>query len=233
MKRLCITILFLTFILVCNSQKDINFIYNKDAVYKYEVIHAAPYKKENVSTIYLVCYGTPWLFDSLRQNEINWAYSFDEIFKSTPGTGVVENNDRIWLHPPRKNRFSILEYSPFPLIQFPLEVNKKWTWELALGKCWANKELGVKGKDLMKYEYVVVSQEEIKVDFLSENIKCYKVDAHSINPKFKSELISYFSPKYGFVRMEYKNRDESTIQFELVDIPTMKELEFLNTYISK
>jgi hypothetical protein len=226
-----VCLLFYSFI--SNAQGTEKLIYSKDVVYKYEITHIQQSEKAKKSKMYMVCYAIPWIFDSLRQVKINWAYNLEEVFEPTPGTGAVENDDRIWLHPPRKHKFSILEYSPFPYVKLPVKMKEKWIWELSLGKYWANKDLGVKGEDRMKYEYFIVGQVELMVKFLKGSIKCYKIKAHSINPKFKSELVSYFNPKYGFVKMEYNNIDESNMQFELVDIPSMQELEFLNTYISK
>ncbi len=198
--------------------KESKLVYNKEIIYSYKVTHVSSEKKRSVNILYLVCYGTPWRLDTLNQIKVNWAPSLDDIFKKTAGTGVIENKLKIWMHPPRNNEFSILEYSPFPYVKFPLQVGREWNWELALGKYWENKSLSVRADDIMKYIYLIESHEKVKSEFSEKEIDCYKITSKSINERFDSSLTCYFNNDYGFVNLFYKNIDKSELRFELIDI---------------
>jgi hypothetical protein len=54
-------------------------------------------------------------------------------------TGLIENPKNLWLHPPRQGLFQILEFNPFPYIQFPCEKKQKWTWKLEVADHWLDK----------------------------------------------------------------------------------------------
>lgn len=51
------------------------------------------------------------------------------------------------------------------------------------------------------------------------NLECYIIAAKAKSRIGKTELLSYFSPKFGFVRLEYKNIDgtQTFIQLEKVE----------------
>jgi len=198
--------------------KESKLVYNKEIIYSYKVTHVSCEKNRSVNILYLVCYGTPWRLDTLNQIKVNWAPSLNDIFKKTAGTGVIENKLKIWMHPPRYNEFSILEYSPFPYVKFPLEIGRKWNWELALGKYWKNESLSVRADDIMKYIYLIEGHEKVKVNFSDEEIDSYKIISKSINERFDSSLTCYFNKDYGFVKLFYKNIDKSELRFELIDI---------------
>lgn len=53
-------------------------------------------------------------------------------------TGVIENPGNVWLHPPRRALFRILELNPFPYIKAPYKVGNKWEWTLRIGSHWSD-----------------------------------------------------------------------------------------------
>ncbi len=96
-------------------------IYSQKIVYTFNYsIH----KNGNVKKgqIYLGCLNKIFPYDS-KQSSIIWTESKEWLEKEILTTGVIENKERIWIHPPRNDAFSILEYSPFPQIHFPIFVN--------------------------------------------------------------------------------------------------------------
>lgn len=73
-----------------------------------------------------------WEFDS-KQHELVYAYRnvSDSLvekwpYQITETTGIIEDQKTIWMHPPRSDKFSILEYFPFPEIEFPIKCGKKY-----------------------------------------------------------------------------------------------------------
>lgn len=211
---------------------DNESIYNKEVVYCYNVKHIDSANLLSEGVLYLVCYGTPWKLDSLKQVKVNWAYNYDGIFEKTVGTGVIENSTRTWMHPPRQDKFSILEYSPFPYVRNPVEIGNKWSWKLSLGKYWENKELGVLSEDIMEYEYHIETECDLDVNFQSKMVHCYKIVANSTNPKFKSRLESYYNHKYGFIELKYINIDKTEMHFKLIDVSSRNKFIYSNSYFA-
>jgi hypothetical protein len=227
-------ILFLSLLqshtLIAQLLPDKKPVYNKEIVYCYELTHTDAGHVTHKKSIHLVCYATPWKLDSLKQCKVNWVYQIEKIHNKTFGTGVIENTNRVWMHPPRQYEFSILEYSPFPFVKFPIVINSKWNWELSLGKSWANQELGVLPDDVMKYEYHLDAETALDVPFLPEKLNCFRIIAESINPKFDSKLESYYNTKYGFVELKYTNIDKSTMHFKLVGITSLDSMSLMNWF---
>ncbi|MBP6754945.1 MAG: hypothetical protein KA210_02265 [Bacteroidia bacterium] len=50
------------------------------------------------------------------------------------------------------------------------------------------------------------------------NLECYFVLATSKSRIGETELISYFNPKFGFVKLEYKNIDGTKTVLELENV---------------
>lgn len=96
--------------------------------------------------------GSRWIDSPKEQKEIEYLYSdelqldsFPAIFRevgvpfwkvAVEKTGAIENEERVWMHPPRRNVLAILELAPFPELRFPIEVGKSWTSTLNLYEGW-------------------------------------------------------------------------------------------------
>ena len=52
---------------------------------------------------------------------------------------IIENEERVWIHPPRELFFKILQINPYPYIKKPLKKGLKWTWTLKIGDHWGDK----------------------------------------------------------------------------------------------
>lgn len=149
-----------------------------------------------------------------NQTVIKYFYS---PFTTYNMTGLVENKKNIWIHPPRKDLFEILELNPFPFIKYPLEVGNKWSWELEIGDRWSNPKWKVwKGsiRNVTDYEIIDLRNEKTIFGIL----KCYVINASSISRIGQTELIAFFNIEYGFIKLIYKNIDDSNIEFTLTEI---------------
>lgn len=132
-------------------------------------------------------------------------------------TGVIENEMNIWMHPPRSNFFEILELNPFPYIKAPYKVGTKWNWKLNIGDHWSDKRwLEWKGRIENVYNYEIKGNKTIPTKL--GNLECYIVLATAKSRIGETELISYFNPKFGFVKLEYKNIDGTKTVLELENV---------------
>lgn len=166
--------------------------------------------KEEVQYISMWATDAAWEADS-SQRELFYAYhkhyNKDGLTTAWPyngnveSTGIIETENRIWLHPPRWNNLEILEYFPFP------EINK-------------NALCGD------KYKRMFLGS----VDFLDRWMFLrYKMTVETIGNKIiiqgkaKSrrgewlEMITYEKEK-GFVYMEFISPVDRTIKLRLIDI---------------
>ena len=78
-------------------------------------------------------------------------------------TGAIENNNNVWIHPPRSGFFSALETCPFPYIKFPIEIGKEWHDKMKIGDQWSNEKWGIWNKKLLlSYDYKITEKNNYK-----------------------------------------------------------------------
>lgn len=61
--------------------------------------------------------------DSYNKDSLAAAWPYKEKIETT---GIIENEKKVWLHPPRSGDLALLEYFPFPEIEFPLKCHGKY-----------------------------------------------------------------------------------------------------------
>ncbi|HOZ15646.1 MAG TPA: hypothetical protein PK784_12705 [Tenuifilaceae bacterium] len=207
------------------AQVTLAQIYDKERVFEftYSIENS---KNAQKGIAYLACSETQGEEYLEGQYLIMWTTELKDFiygsFKIGVGenTGVGEDKDSIYLHPMRQGVFGILEYSPFPIVYFPLKENKSWKWKVAIGEHWANKlKLSPQERN---YKYEVTGVKSILLNKKFGKIDCYEIHATSINNKLKSSFLGLFNLDYGFVKMTYNNVDGSVIMFSLEDINTWK-----------
>ncbi len=192
-------------------------------VYSNKIVYSYNYTVKTTSCtnsgiLYLGCQGRKLPICDTNQFAITWTEELDVLNKKFISTGIIENSNRIWMHPPRLGKFKILEYSPFPEIKFPTYVGKSWIWELTPGSNWINLKYDVDSTDVLIYNYTITNKVAIKTKFTTKPIDCYEVTAISKNEKFKTKFIGLFNIYYGFINMSFYNIDGSTISLELTSI---------------
>ncbi|AEH01221.1 hypothetical protein Lacal_1373 [Lacinutrix sp. 5H-3-7-4] len=142
MKQLMFVLVFI--IVSCASQKDevyvekiskefINnefkydidnkvYLVNKKFLYSYSLIHNDKLVDLDLKAIRLTIQGTTLPFSKFdpdyNQTVIKYEY-LDEKGKLmfSERTGLIENNNNIWIHPPRQGDAGILQLSAFPYIK--------------------------------------------------------------------------------------------------------------------
>lgn len=133
-------------------------------------------------------------------------------------TGLVENGANVWLHPLRKDLFEILALNPYPFVQRPLEVGKRFDFELPVHENWSNPEwkkwYGTLENNC-KYEIV----KKRKVDLAFGVRTPFAVMSECENEIGSTGLVAYFDEEMGFVKLDYRNIDDSWLSLELVSPP--------------
>ena len=134
----------------------------------------------------------------------------------TGSSGVIENENNIWMHPPREKYFRILELNPFPFIKAPYEIGNEWDWTLTIGSGWADERWKVwEGQIENLYKYKITDKKKIKTE-LGE-IECFVIESTANSRIGETKLVSYFNTEYGFVKLDYTNIDGSKTNLELTD----------------
>ena len=127
-------------------------------------------------------------------------------------TGIIENVEKIWMHPFRSNQFAFTEVAPFPEIEYPLKVGKTWTGQLRLQEGWGDWE-NTSGN----FSYEIVEQGAVET--LYGNIdNCWKVKSLSYYPFGQSHFDYWFNEKLGFVKMNYRNYGGQYLEIELEEV---------------
>ncbi len=132
-------------------------------------------------------------------------------------TGIVENYKNILIHNPRGGFFWNLFPFPWPSIQFPIEINKKWNWQWSYNGDSFGDDRFTNWDDIikMKFEYQVIGKEIIEFDF--GKVECYKLEAVGKHGEIINKLEYYFNPKIGFVKFIFHCNDGAIINLYAVD----------------
>lgn len=175
--------------------------------------------------------GKRWIHQTEKQDEIEINYNFDEdsiVYINThqlnkawisPNwrnqviTGVIENVEEIWTHPFRSNQYSFTQVAPFPQVELPLRIGKKWTDNSISLKegfgDWANMKV--------KSKFEIIEKSNVKTEY-GEFKNSWKIKAVSTFPLGESELIYWFSEEFGFVKLNYTNYGNQRLLIEVKGI---------------
>lgn len=133
-------------------------------------------------------------------------------------TGIVENENNVWSHPPRTKLFKILQLNPYPFAKFPLEEGKTYYDDLKIGNYWADKRWiePWEGNITTKMYYTVGGLETIQT--LLGDLECRIINAKGESELGETALKIFFNETYGFVRLEYVNIDKSRMNIQLIEV---------------
>lgn len=155
-------------------------------------------------------------------NQTRISYLQEPIYDLFSSTGAVENDSNVWIHPIRVGFFNCLEIAPFPFVKKPLVIGSDWTDQMKIGQGWRNEMWGFwEGQLLLTYNYYISKKKILKTNL--GNIDCFVIESEAISNIGTSKLKSYFSEKYGFVRLEYELLNDLKVNFWLLDFKTEKE----------
>lgn len=135
------------------------------------------------------------------------SYRFKE---NTPYSmsGIIENEDNIWMHPPRDQYFKILELNPFPYVKAPYKIGTKWNWNLTIGGQWGDERWKTwEGNIENTYDYEITDKKTISTAF--GDLECLVIESKANSSLGETGLTAYFHEKYGFIKLDYQNIDGS------------------------
>ncbi|MGE4346897.1 MAG: hypothetical protein AB7D46_05725 [Flavobacteriaceae bacterium] len=188
------------------------------SIYDWDLINFE--KQDNETVIHIILNpnsGNPFEEDlpEYNQTAIDYEYVMNNGQSlATETTGAIENEINVWIHPPRSNLFKILELNPFPYIKQPYKIGTRWSWKLKIGEYWSDKRwLEWKGSIENIYDYEIKEKKNISTKF--GYLECYVVHSKAKSRIGETQLISYFNPEFGFVKLEYINIDGTKIFLEL------------------
>ncbi len=162
--------------------------------------------------------------DSERSNENQTQISYlqEPLFDSLSSTGAVENDKNIWIHPIRKGFFNSLETAPFPFVKKTLQIGLEWTDQMQIEQSWGNEMWGKwKGQLLLTYNYKITEKKTIKTEI--GEINCFVIWSSAKSDIGTTKLTSYFSEKYGFVKLEYELLNDLKVNMWLIEFKKGKQ----------
>lgn len=164
-----------------------------------------------------------------NENQTMISYLQDPIYASKSSTGVVENDKNVWIHPIRKGFFNSLETAPFPFVKRPLKIGLEWTDQMKIGQGWGNEMWGQwDGLLLQTYHYKIVRTEKLQTAI--GEIDCFVIESSAKSSVGETSLKSFFSEKYGFVRLAYNLLNDVKVNMWLIDAKTGIEFNDMRTF---
>lgn len=179
-----------------------------------------------LDTVVLTALGKP-LREYPPQMAYEWLFrQVDTTMASAPKekVGAFDRPDKFWLHPPRNGHYSILELNPFPDIELAATIGATWKWQLDVGTHYANPMWAVwQGNLRINHAYQTVDSTLLPTPL--GRLPCYRVLATGTCKLGTTALESYFNPRYGFVRLNYRNIDRSRLELELASVTSRPALD--------
>ncbi|MBT9393929.1 hypothetical protein KLP40_12215 [Hymenobacter sp. NST-14] len=212
-------------------------IFRAGRTYQYGAVFISP-AGDTLSRggVTLEALGTPWVAQRKTQTAIRRRYHYtaqDSItflaypnpktkrpdkperysWARTDVTGVIENKQKIWIHPFRDNQYVHTEVAPFPQVYLD---------SLQLGGHWRSRLFIMIGygkfKGTTNSTYQVAGQETRQYGELTLP-GCWLVKSVAAHDNLgDSSLDFYFHPQYGFTEMHYRFFDGTRISFVLTQV---------------
>jgi hypothetical protein len=182
---------------------------------KYSLCSKYDCDSEIIDKIKLEVNDRLFLFDfdsTYSQTVISYYYlSNNNNILKKESTGIIENRKNTWIHPPRNFDFKILEINPFPFISFEED---NWNWTLEIGDIWGSEKWKTwKGIINVNYKYKNIGKTKIMTK-LGE-VECTVTESEANSILGSTFLKSFYNEKYGFVKLEYTNIDNSKLIYEI------------------
>lgn len=134
-----------------------------------------------------------------------------QYWADSDATGIVENFERVWMHPIRINQYKFTEVAPFPQVYFPMKKGNKWDDKVTINENW-----GEWDGQTVTSKYKITDRSTFQLNNL--DINCWVIKSVSKCASGKSKLTTYFNEEYGFVKMEYQNYEKEKLVFELINM---------------
>lgn len=216
-KLLLYTSLFFISCLKLNSQV---FEKNKITIYDvWQIVNDDTILKEQV---FLKQSGKEWINPKdnspIKDCElITWAFS-RKGQTYTENTGLRKTSQDMFVHPIRILEYSILEFCPFPYIQFPLKIGHKWEWELenipSFYYKYFKKAPTYNPSIKVLNKYIIENKTSYHLNQEKQIIDCYLIKGIGYSKLGKTELSFYYSESHGFLEMEFKTLNKEKFLFK-------------------
>ncbi len=217
---------------LCYAQND-TFYYNNQnywdssRTYQYQAIYKDSFgQTKSIEKITIKPTSTLWTYD-VKQTLVNIFLDFSKHdslkLASNPlngknkkwvriyQEGVIENSDKIWMHPIRQNQYILTEIAPFPELKFPVFLNSNWESTLYIYKAFGSFE----GTVFSKYRISNVVQKKYNFG----EVKCWEISSEGIHNKLGNNKVTYyFNELYGFTEMNYIFFNKESIEIKLENI---------------
>lgn len=146
-----------------------------------------------------------WQYYTKSETKILFSDQFSLGWLSTDTTGIIENDKRIWLHPPRNNQYLLTEIAPFPDFRKKSKVGDQYSSITFIGSGfgpWDGKKV--------KSTYSITNIDKVIEDSLWTIKAISEIEGEINNCEF------IFSDKRGFILLSYSffNGDSLTMKLE-------------------
>ena len=222
-----------TFINRCIERKAKIFVNGRKYIYKASILNGL-YDTLCLTHITLIGSNQRWKNEPKKQMTANYVFErfFEDSLKlqkyiensqcfnwlNSTNEGVIENVEKIWIHPFRSNQYVMTEIVGFPDVLLPLEIGKEWTGNLYIQNGWCNWE----NKEV-KNHYNVLSKEEYVLN--NQIILCWKIIVNSSIEQNENKLTYLFNEQNGFVSMKYEFYNGLKINFEMIKTINENEIK--------
>jgi hypothetical protein len=191
--------------------------YVEKATYKYSALYYSKEKKISTNeTIYLIITGDKWRI-SKKQNEAIWSYqntnrttqNLDDRFTigvtNMDTTGILEDDKRVFMHPPKLHQYAVTETAPFP--DFKKNVSKGESYTSTI-----ESENGIKAKGaVIKVKYKVESTST------ENNTKTWSVKSQTKTKNGTNKLLFIYNEKSGSTYLVYEFYNKDMLILKLIE----------------
>ncbi len=189
-----------------------NMLLVKNGFNGWEWAEASP---DSMNRILMVVLG-PKKGDRTNKRQTEILYTTDGMPEFVETTGLIENADNVWLHPPRSGFFKSLELCPFPYVQLPLEQDKAWGDEITIGSHWSHPEWAEwEGELNLNHTYRIAEKVEKRTA-----ASIYRLEAIGNSAVGQTKLEAFYSEKKGFEQLTFTLPKGDTVFFNLIEIRT-------------
>lgn len=208
---------------ITDRQEENVSVYKTDREFVYSVVHFDKYGKLYLQDT-LILTTSPKVFkEKYGQTSSSWTSKGKNRWQSY--SGITENDTVVWIHPPRTGNYRKLELAPFPMIEYPIKIGNRWSWNLIVGGHYSvrgSAEWQRGTNESFDNDYQITKEKAFLTNF--GKIDCYEINSICSNRFANTELTAFYSPKYGFVKLQYFTIDNERMIMELVSVKTLPSL---------
>ncbi|MDX1477363.1 MAG: hypothetical protein R3301_06625 [Saprospiraceae bacterium] len=156
------------------------------------------YQPERQDVVEIFFNTTPEEKARVLANPINKTYPLEAYWTDFATEGIIENAEKVWIHPIRHNQYIFTEVAPFPEIKLPPEEGEKWSATISGLGGWGDWD----GASIFS-GYTNKGKEKVKLPI--GTFECWAIEARATFDYGTSTAMFHFHEDLGFVKMSYRN----------------------------